>query len=153
MIDDKEELKKFREEIMERMEELAAKDIFPEGFDRPSYEDMKRWREKVRPDMIFCGAPHLLIPHVPLGKGEPISDVNVACAYFELICASRGLGCAMLTFPLGVLNTMPDIKAKLQIPTDHYIPMILGFGYPEIKYHRGVQKEMDTSRIKRPLKN
>ena len=122
----------------------------PEGFDRASYEDMKRWRKTVRPDMLFCGAPHLLIPHAPLGKGEPVQDVLVAGTYFELLCASRGLGAVMLTFPLGALKRMPRIRAMLEIPEDHYTGMFMGFGYPEISYKRGVQKTVDPGRIHRP---
>ena len=122
----------------------------PEGFDRASYEDMKRWRKTVRPDMLFCGAPHLLIPHAPLGKGEPVQDVLVAGTYFELLCASRGLGAVMLTFPLGALKRMPRIMAMLEIPEDHYTGMFMGFGYPEISYKRGVQKTVDPGRIHRP---
>lgn len=122
----------------------------PEGFDRASYEDMKRWRKTVRPDMLFCGAPHLLIPHAPLGKGEPVQDVLVAGTYFELLCASRGLGAVMLTFPLGALKRMPRIRAMLEIPKDHYTGMFMGFGYPEISYKRGVQKTVDPGRIHRP---
>ena len=99
--------------------------------------------------MLFCGAPHILIPHAPLGKGEPVQDVLIAGTYFELLCASRGLGAAMLTFPLGALEQMPEIKAMLNIPQDHYIGMIIGFGYPEIQYARGVQKEIDKGRIHR----
>lgn len=122
----------------------------PEDFDRASYEDMKRWRKTVRPDMLFCGAPHLLIPHAPLGKGEPVQDVLVAGTYFELLCASRGLGAVMLTFPLGALKRMPRIRAMLEIPEDHYTGMFIGFGYPEISYKRGVQKTVDPGRIHRP---
>ena len=122
----------------------------PEGFDRASYEDMKRWRKTVRPDMLFCGAPHLLIPHAPLGRGEPVQDVLVAGTYFELLCASRGLGAVMLTFPLGALKRMPRIRAMLEIPEDHYTGMFIGFGYPEISYKRGVQKTVDPGRIHRP---
>ena len=103
----------------------------------------------VRPDMLFCSAPHILIPHAPLGHGEPIQDVIIAGTYFELLCASRGLGSVMLTFPLGALEQMPDIKTMLNIPVHHYIGMIIGFGYPEIKYARGVQREMKQSRIHR----
>ena len=120
------------------------------GFDRASYEDMKRWEETVRPDMLFCGAPHLLIPHAPLGHGEPVQDVLVAGTYFELLCASRGLGAVMMTYPLGVHDLMPAIKALLEIPEDHYIGMLIGFGYPEISYARGVQKTMDAHRVHRP---
>ncbi len=149
LLDNKDVTEHFRKRVYARMEALAAQDVFPEGFDRPSYEDMKRWQATVRPDMLFCGAPHLLIPHAPLGRGEPVQDVNIACAYFELLCASRGLGCALLTFPLGVLNTMPEIKALLQIPEDHYIGMILGFGWPEIRYARGSQRGIASERIHR----
>ena len=151
LFDNKEELKEFRKIVYERMEELASNGIYPEGFDKQSYEDMKRWQRNVRPDMLFCEAPNLLIPHAPIGKGEPVQNVIIAGTYFEILCNARELRCSMLTFPLAVLNTMPDIKGMLEIPENHYIGMILGFGYPEIKYIRGVQKEMDEKRIHRPF--
>ncbi len=151
LFDNKEELKEFRKIVYERMEELASNGIYPEGFDKQSYEDMKRWQRNVRPDMLFCEAPNLLIPHAPIGKGEPVQNVIIAGTYFEILCNARELRCSMLTFPLAVLNTIPDIKGMLEIPENHYIGMILGFGYPEIKYSRGVQKEMDEKRIHRPF--
>jgi nitroreductase len=110
---------------------------------------MKRWEKTVRPDMLFCGAPHLLIPHAPLGRGEPVQDVLIAGTYFELLCASRGLGAVMLTFPLGVLERMPEVKAMLRIPAGHYIGMMIGFGYPQIRYTRGVQRETPPERVHR----
>ena len=78
-----------------------------------------------------------------------MQDVVIAGTYFELLCASRGLGAVMMTFPLGALKQMPEINALLNIPDNHYIGLIIGFGYPEIKYARGVQKEMEQSRIHR----
>ncbi len=149
LIDDRIQMNRFRHLAYSRMEELAAQGIYPKGFDKESYEDIKHWEKTVRPDMLFCGAPHILIPHAPLGKGEPVQDVLIAGTYFELLCASRGLGAAMLTFPLGALEQMPEIKVMLNIPQDHYIGMIIGFGYPEIQYARGVQKEIDKGRIHR----
>ena len=149
LIDDKEQMERFRRLAYREMERLAEQGIYPKGFDRASYEDMKRWEETVRPDMLFCGAPHLLIPHAPLGRGEPVQDVLVAGTYFELLCASRGLGAVMMTYPLGVLDLMPAIKALLEIPEDHYIGMLIGFGYPEIRYARGVQKTIDAHRVHR----
>lgn len=149
LIDDKEQMETFRRLAYSRMEELAAQGIYPEGFDKASYKDMKRWEKTVRPDMLFCGAPHILIPHAPLGHGEPIQDVIVAGTYFELLCASRGLGSVMMTFPLDALKQMPDIRALLNISEHHYMGMIIGFGYPEITYARGVQREMEEGRIHR----
>lgn len=147
LISDKEQMNYFQTLAYKRMDELASKGIYPKGFDQESFEDMKRWEKKVRPDMLFCSAPHILIPHAPLGKGEPIQDVIIARSYFELLCASRGLGAIIMTFPLDALDQMPDIKALLKIPQNHYIPMIIGFGYPEIKYTRGVQKQISENRI------
>lgn len=149
LIDDKEQMKIFHDAAYAEMERLASEGIYPEGFDKASYDDMKRWEKTVRPDMLFCGAPHLLIPHAPLGKGEPRQDVLIAGTYFELLCASRGLGSVMLTFPLGVLNLMPEIKAMLKIPENHYIGMLIGFGYPQIKYRCGSMRIIEKNRIHR----
>lgn len=149
LIDDREQMNAFRSLAYTEMDRLAAEGIYPVGFDKPSYEDMKRWEKTVRPEMLFCGAPYLLIPHAPLGKGEPVEDVNIASAYFELLCASRGLGCVMMTFPKDALKNMPQIRAMLQIPEDHYFGVMLGFGWPEIRYARGTQRGVEEARIHR----
>nr|WP_256557110.1 nitroreductase family protein [Hydrogeniiclostridium mannosilyticum] len=151
LIDDKEQMQRFRKTAYAEMERLAEKEIYPAGFDKASYMQMKGWEQTVRPDMLFCGAPHLLIPHVPLGSGTPKQDAVIAGTYFELLCASRGLGAVIMTFPLDTLRLMPDIAALLKIPKEHYIPMIIGFGYPQISYRRGVQKTIEQSRIHRPF--
>ncbi len=150
LLDDIEQTHVFRNLAYKEMERLVKKGIYPEGFDKSSYDDMKRWERSVRPDMLFCGAPHLFIPHAPTGSGEWRQDVVIAGTYFELLCASRGLGCVMLTFPLGALNRMPEVKALLQIPEDHYMGMLIGFGYPEIRYARGTQRIVEEERIHRP---
>lgn len=147
LIDDRDQLKYFHDLIYKKMIKLARKGIYAEGYDEKSFNQLKVWEKIVRPDMLFCGAPHVLIPHAPIGIGCYVQDVNIACAYFELLCASRGLGAIPMTYPLDVLNLMPEEKAMLQIPQNHYVSMFIGFSYPEIKYSRGVQKE-DNSKIK-----
>ena len=149
LLDNLAETERFRRIAYRRMDELAAQGVYPRGFDAPSYGDMKRWEATVRPDMLFCGAPHLLIPHAPLGSGEPVQDVLIAAAYFELLCASRGLGAVIMTFPLGALANMPEVKALLKIPENHYAGVIIGFGYPEIKYARGACRTLGAERIHR----
>ena len=149
LIDDRTQMEIFRSLAYAEMDRLAAQGVYPAGFDKPSYEDMKRWEKTVRPEMLFCGAPYLLIPHAPLGKGEPVEDVNIAAAYFELLCASRGLGCVMMTFPKDALKNMRSIRAMLCIPEDHYVGVMLGFGWPEIRYSRGAQRGVEEARIHR----
>lgn len=149
LIDDMAEMDHLRKIVSDEMWRLAAQGIYAEGFDQASYDDMKRWEATVRPDMLFCGAPHLLIPHAPLGQGEPRQDVLIVGTYFELLCASRGLGAVMMTFPLDVLNKMPEVKALLEIPEDHFVGMMIGFGYAEIPYARGSQRQVEDARIHR----
>lgn len=149
LIDDRAQMDFFRSIAYSEMDRLAASGIYPAGFDQPSYEDMKRWEKTVRPDMLFCGAPYLLIPHAPLGRGEPVEDVMTAAAYFELLCASRGLGAVMMTFPKDALKNMPEIRAMLRIPENHYAGVMLGFGWPEIRYARGSQRGVEEARIHR----
>lgn len=148
LIDNKERMKVFHDLAYAEMEKQAKKGIYAATFDEKSYQQMKRWEQTVRPDMLFCGAPHILIPHAPLGKGCAVQDVNIACAYFELLCVARGLGAIYMTYPLGVLDNMADIKNLLEIPENHYVGMVVGFGYPEITYARGVQRE--GKKIHRP---
>ena len=143
------EMDHLRKIVSDEMWRLAAQGIYAEGFDQASYDDMKRWEATVRPDRLFCGAPHLLIPHAPLGQGEPRQDVLIVGTYFELLCASRGLGAVMMTFPLDVLNKMPEVKALLEIPEDHFVGMMIGFGYAEIPYARGSQRQVEDARIHR----
>lgn len=149
LIGEREQMNYFRGLAYAEMERLAAEGVYPTGFDKASYEDMKRWKKTVRPEMLFCDAPNLLIPHAPPGKGEPVEDVMIAAAYFELLCASRGLGCVMMTFPKDALKNMPQIRAILQIPDDHYVGVMIGFGRPEIRYARGTQRNIEPARIHR----
>lgn len=141
LIDDIRQMDYIRGLAYKKMEDLAKQGIYAAGYDKASYEDLKQAEKSVRPDMLFCGAPHLLIPHAPAGNGCWKQDTDIACAYFELLCNAHGLGAIMMSYCMDVLNIMPDIKNLLNIPDTHYIGMAVGFGYPEIKYARGVQRE------------
>ena len=46
-------------------------------------------------------------------------------------------------------TVMPEVKALLEIPESHYAGVIIGFGYPEIAYARGTQRELSPARIHR----
>ena len=96
-------------------------------------------------DLLFCGAPHLFIAHEKcVGKWAEDSKVNcnIATAYFELLCNAHGLGTTIMSYSAEVLNELaPKARDMLGIPREHYTGLIVGFGYPEIQYARGVQKD------------
>ena len=95
-------------------------------------------------DLLFCGAPHLFIAHEKcVGKWAEDSKVNcnITSTYFELLANAFGLGTVIMSYPAEVLEELAPIARKmLGIPEDHYMKLIVGFGYPEIKYARGTQK-------------
>ena len=48
----------------------------------------------------------------------------------------------IMSYSAEVLNELaPKARDMLNIPREHYTGLIVGFGYPEIPYARGVQKD------------
>lgn len=146
VIDDKDRVKEIWCQAYSKMEADAKKHVYTHSFSDFYYGKMKESEKTVRKDdLLFCGAPHLFIAHERcVGKWAEDSKVNciVATAYFELLCNAHGLGTAIMSYPAEVLNELaPAARAMLNIPKDHYTGLIVGFGYPEIEYARGVQKD------------
>jgi Fe-S-cluster-containing hydrogenase component 2 len=146
VIDDKDRVKEIWKIAYDQMERDAKKHVYTKSFSDFYYSKMKESEKHVRKDdLLFCGAPHLFIAHEKCtGKWAEDSKVNcnIATAYFELLCNAHGLGTAIMSYPAEVLNELsPEACEMLDIPKDHYTKLIVGFGYPEIPYARGVQKE------------
>jgi nitroreductase len=128
------------------MDEAAKRHIYTSSFSDFYYTKMKQSEKTVRKDdLLFCGAPHLFIAHEKcVGKWAEDSKVNcnLATAYFELIANAFGLGTVIMSYPSDVLAELaPEAEKLIGIPENHYRKLIVGFGYPEIPYARGVQKD------------
>lgn len=146
VIDDIDRVDEIWQEAYAVMEEKAAKHIYTHSFSDFYYKKMKESEKSLRKDdLLFCGAPHLFIAHEKcVGKWAEDSKANchIATAYFELLCNAHGLGTTIMSYSAEVLNELaPAARKMLGIPEDHYTGLIVGFGYPEIQYARGVQKE------------
>lgn len=142
IVDDKEEMKKFRKIMRRETEKLKAEGRYPYSWDEESFQIMEdRGTQAMNGDIFFCSAPHLFIPHMPKKFGSAPIEVGMTLAYFELMCAAKGLGCVYLGFPMNILKLLPETKALLHIPEDHFVGEAIGFGYPEFSYSRGAQKE------------
>lgn len=153
VIDDKDRVREIWNTAYAKMEADARKHIYTHSFSDFYYGKMKESEKAVRKnDLLFCGAPHLFIAHERCaGKWAEDSKVNciIATTYFELLCNAHGLGTIIMSYPAEVLNELaPAARAMLNIPKDHYTGLIVGFGYPEITYARGVQKDR-TAKIHR----
>jgi len=146
VIDDKKIMLEIKKRVYEIMFSNAEEGIYPDGFDKSSFDDYMKdaGLEDGKTDILFKGAPHIFIAHAPQGSGTWVQDVNIVSTYFDLLCASRGLGSIMMTFPLNALRAVPGLLEELGIPEDHYIAMVVGFGKPMYIYARGVQKDIEN---------
>ncbi len=145
VIDDKESMRSFREKALTALASALAAKKVPENA-RYLHEAAPAYFENGR-DIIFRGAPHLLIASAPTEAPCSNEDVVLALAYFELLAQSGGLGtvwCGMLKM---LLETLPEIKRLLGIPESHYYYAML-FGLPSIRYYRTVQRD-DSAIIRR----
>ena len=146
VIDDKERVREIWKGAYAVMDAKAKRHIYTHSFSDFYYGKMKESEKTVRKDdLLFCGAPHLFIAHEKcVGKWAEDSKVNcnIATAYFELLCNAHGLGTTIMSYSAEVLNELaPKAREMLGIPREHYTGLIVGFGYPEIVYARGVQKD------------
>jgi nitroreductase/Pyruvate/2-oxoacid:ferredoxin oxidoreductase delta subunit len=149
VIDDKDRVREIWKLAYAKMDADAKKHVYTHSFSDFYYKKMKESEQTVRKDdLLFCGAPHLFFAHEKcVGKWAEDSKVNcdIATAYFELLCNAHGLGTAIMSYPAEVLNELaPEARAMLGIPKDHYTKLMVGFGYPEIPYARGVQKDRSS---------
>lgn len=145
VIDSKEKVKRIWKTAYDKMESDAKRGKYTESFSPFYYRKMKESEKTVRKDdMLFCGAPHLFIAHTK-GTGKWADDYkincNIATAYFELLAQANGLGAVIMSYPSDLFEENPELKQMLEIPENHYMKLMVGFGYPEISYHRGSQKE------------
>jgi len=91
-------------------------------------------------DIVFRGAPHVLLVSAPPDAPCQREDVALALAYFELLAHSAGLGtvwCGLLRMSL---EALPQLKPLFGLSPEHfYYPML--FGVPAWRYARTVQRD------------
>ncbi len=146
VLEDRASMDQFRRETMEGLRQAVAEKRLTEGL---SYfrHVVSAW-DKGR-DIIFRGAPHLLMVSAPSTVSTPDADILIATTYFELLAASMGIGTlwnAMIRWAFSLMTT--DMYHRLGIPDDHVKGYVLLFGRPAVQYHRTVQR--DSVQINRP---
>ena len=138
VIDDPAVMDVFREMTTEAALKAVRDNAIPEGMER-----ITKYLEGCinGNDVIFRGAPHLLVASCPADALAPEPDCFIALSYFELLANSHGLGTVWDGIAKAVLTMIaPDVCTKLGIPDDHKIVYMMAFGKPALKYHRTVQR-------------
>ena len=138
VIDDKAVMARFRDKALNALRQGIRDGKMGEsaGF---LLEAVPAWFER-KQDMVFRGAPHLLIVSAPPDAACPQEDVVLALAYFELIAQAAGLGTVWCGLAKWLLEVLPDLKPALGLRADaHYFCMV--FGVPAIRFARTVQRD------------
>jgi nitroreductase/NAD-dependent dihydropyrimidine dehydrogenase PreA subunit len=139
VIDDRAMMDRFRAEVLDRLRPLAAQGALP-----PRLAHFARfvevWDDK-GVDVIFRGAPHIVIATAPAAAPTPVQDGLIALSTFDLLAQAEGLGTVWggLAY-LAIRFLVPEVRATLGIPEDHEIAYTMLFGYPKVRYHRTVQR-------------
>lgn len=81
-------------------------------------------------------------------KGGMMTELGMSVAYFELLANAYGLGTIITNQTAYLISNSRDGRKVLGIPEDHEILAVVGFGYPEIVYARGVSKKKKTTYLK-----
>ncbi len=140
LMEDPDHVKSFSDEIHSRIEDGVKNGTLLNTPISHYFE----WALKAREsgvDMLFRGAPHLMIVSAPKTAPCPVADTHIFLSYFELMAQSMKIG----TLWNGILKAtvesiFPDLREKLGIPEDHEIGYAMIFGKPAIQYQRTIER-------------
>ncbi len=141
LVEDKGIVYDLREEAFAGLEKLVKEEKLPEGMEM--FVDIIEAWKKSGTDILFRGAPHLLIVSAPDDNASPLHDSIIALTTFELYAQSCGVGTIWNGLAtLTITELVPSLKKRLGIPEDHKIGYVMGFGYPAIQYERTISRGM-----------
>jgi nitroreductase len=87
-------------------------------------------------DLLFHGAPALIIVGSAPGASCPAEDALLATQNILLAAHALGIGTCLIGFAVAAMANQPEIKQRLGIPKDETIHAAIALGYPEETYQR-----------------
>lgn len=87
-------------------------------------------------DLLFHGAPVLIIVHSNMEGSLPLEDGQYAAYNIALMAHAMGLGSCFIGYASETLNRSKKIKASINIPRENRVLAVLAVGYPDISYER-----------------
>ena len=87
-------------------------------------------------DLLFHGAPCVIIVHGPMDGSTPIEDASYASYNICMLAHYMNLGTCLIGFAVEALNRSGDIKAELDIYEKNRIHAVIALGKPEAKFTR-----------------
>ncbi len=133
-------------EVMNDVREYTNKKII-ELVSRPIADNLTKKFERYKKailkgnDIIFRGAPHMVVVSSPIDA--PCRDVDpmIALSYFELYAQSLGVATCWCGLGYNALNFFPELCKQFEIPDGYKVSYTMLFGPADIKYSRAIQPE------------
>jgi nitroreductase/Pyruvate/2-oxoacid:ferredoxin oxidoreductase delta subunit len=146
LVDDPAVMERIRVMAMEGIRKAVDEDALPDGME--FFAKFLGAYDKGL-DVIFRGAPHMLLASAPRASSSPDADPFIALTYFELMANSLGLGTVWCGYARWALqNVVPELGRRLGIPFEHRSMYVVMFGYPDVRYARTVQRDVqDLHRV------
>ena len=138
VVDDRAKLARLRTEVVAGIRKLVRDGALPEAMSR--FGEIARLWEEEGVDVLFRGAPHLLIASALAEVVTPMPDCLIALTTFDLLAQAHGVGTlwdGLATWAIQKL--VPESLQTLGIPADHVFGYVLLFGKPAVRYARTVQ--------------
>ncbi|KGO33565.1 MAG: nitroreductase family protein [Desulfoprunum sp.] len=135
VVDDRQVLDRIREEALHGLSALVEQRKLPHGME--IFADIVEAWQVQKIDILFRGAPHLLVVSAPRNGISPLPDAVIALTTFELFARSLGVGTVWNGLAkIAIDDLVPSLRALIGIPEDHLIGYAMCFGRPAVRYAR-----------------
>ncbi len=105
-------------------------------------EGLAAWEQYQR-DLLFHGAPAVIVVAAKPGGSCPMEDALLASQNILLGAHSMGLGTCLIGFAVEAIQYDPAIKKFLKIPDEETVYAVIALGYPDEEY-RGLAGRKKT---------
>jgi nitroreductase/NAD-dependent dihydropyrimidine dehydrogenase PreA subunit len=92
-------------------------------------------------DVIFRGAPHMVLVNVPETAPCAAVDPFIALSYFELYAKTLGIGTCWCGLAAAALKAVPEGYSRLGIPEGYRLGYAMLFGMADRQFLRATQPE------------
>lgn len=138
VVDSAEVMEKVRRKTMAGVKKAVETNTLPSGMEFFGGV-LKAW-DSGR-DVIFRGAPHLLIVSSPKDGPSPEADTLIAMTTFDLLARGMGFGTLWNGFAKWAITlVVPEMRRILGIPETHHLGYVMSFGIPAVEYYRVVDR-------------
>jgi len=87
-------------------------------------------------DLLFHGAPAVIIIHGTMNGSTPVEDGTYAAYNICLLAHYMNIGTCLIGFAVEAINRRKEIKVKYKIPANHRVHAVIAAGYSDVNFLR-----------------